>query len=75
MTESRQFKRGRWRPVTAPPGRGQGVLVRVHPELLGWVDRWIAATDAELSRPEAIRRLTEMSLLATRQQRRDERRV
>jgi hypothetical protein len=54
-------KKGRGRPATdATP-----VLVRVLPEQLANVDRWIAKQKGEaLSRPEALRRLVEIGLKA-----------
>ena len=43
-------------------GRGIGVMVRVHTEDAARLDAWIAAQDAKVSRPEAIRRLVDMAL-------------
>jgi hypothetical protein len=66
MKERKDIKRRRWRPETAGPGRGQPLLVRVHPELLDPLDSWIAFTGGEFSRPEALRRLAEMALQSMR---------
>jgi hypothetical protein len=53
-------KRGRGRPKTT--GRGEGVLVRLHPPELARLDAWAAAQDDTPSRPEALRRLAGMAL-------------
>ena len=37
-------------------------MVRVHTEDAARLDAWIAAQDAKVSRPEAIRRLVDMAL-------------
>lgn len=56
-------KRGRGRvPTGAVP-----ILVRVYPGTLDRVDAWIAAQrEPGLTRPEAIRRLTDQALLLGR---------
>lgn len=49
----------------APTGKGQQVVVRLHPPLMKPLDAWIAAhPDPKPTRPEAIRRLLEKALLA-----------
>ena len=47
-----------------PPatGKGEPILVRLQPAQLAALDAWIARQDAQLSRPEAIRRLLEQAL-------------
>jgi hypothetical protein len=47
-----------------PPPTGQGIQiqVRVQPNKLAQLDRWIAAQTGQLSRPEAIRRIVERAL-------------
>jgi hypothetical protein len=55
--QSRPKKRGP--PAT---GKGEPILVRVQPAQLAGLDAWIARQDAQLSRPEAIRRLLEQAL-------------
>ena len=47
-----------------PPatGKGEPILVRLQPAQLAALDAWIARQDAQLSRPEAIRRLLEHGL-------------
>jgi hypothetical protein len=52
-------KKKRGRPAT---GRGEGVLVRLQPEQMIGLDRWIRKRDPAASRPEAIRRLVELGL-------------
>ncbi len=39
-------------------------MVRMHDKQLAAIDGWIGRHDAELSRPEAIRRLVELGLKA-----------
>jgi hypothetical protein len=50
----------------APTGKGTPIQVRAQPDMLGALDAWIARQDDQPSRPEAIRRLVELSL--TRQE-------
>ena len=47
-----------------PPatGKGEPILVRLQPAQLAALDAWIAHQGAQLSRPEAIRRLLEQAL-------------
>lgn len=46
-----------------PTGKGQQVVVRMHPPLMSPLDAWIATQpEPKPSRPEAIRRLLEKSL-------------
>jgi hypothetical protein len=47
-----------------PPATGQGIQiqVRIHPEKLAELDRWIATQADQPSRPEAIRRIVERTL-------------
>jgi metal-responsive CopG/Arc/MetJ family transcriptional regulator len=53
-----------------PPATGKGTLigVRLQPPSLAGVDAWAAAQEDKPSRPEAIRRLVELSLSALRPQ-------
>jgi hypothetical protein len=53
-------KRGRGRPVTT--GRGILIGVRCHKPLLTLLDRWRKQQGAEISRPDALRQLAELSL-------------
>jgi hypothetical protein len=56
-------KKRRGRPVTT--GKGTLIGVRLLDEPLATLDDWIAKQkDAELTRPEAIRRLVELGLRA-----------
>jgi len=47
-----------------PPatGKGEPILVRLQPAQLAGLDAWIARQNAQLSRPEAIRRLLNQAL-------------
>jgi metal-responsive CopG/Arc/MetJ family transcriptional regulator len=47
-----------------PPPTGQGIQiqVRIQPDKLAELDRWIAAQTDQPSRPEAIRRMVERTL-------------
>src|SRR5262249_55722594 len=56
-------KRGRGRPRTT--GRGQAIMLRLHPPLLTNLDGWIESQHDNPSRPEAIRRLLEQNLPST----------
>ena len=51
-------KRGR--PKTT--GRGIGIMVRLHPDLLVPLDEWIEKQREHRSRPEAIREILEKAL-------------
>ena len=57
---AKKIKPRRGRPPTTGPGLQ--VVVRMHDPQLAAIDGWIALQDEEVSRPEAIRRLVEMSL-------------
>ncbi len=46
----------------APTGKGTPIQVRLQPEMLTALDRWIDDRETELTRPEAIRRLVELGL-------------
>jgi hypothetical protein len=50
---------GRGRPST---GIGQSIGLRLYPDLDHVIDRWIDEEEADLSKPEAIRRLLEQTL-------------
>src|SRR5690348_8742882 len=52
------------RKKRGPPATGKGELVgvRIQPNLMQALDRWIAAQQPTASRPEAIRRLVEQAL-------------
>jgi len=56
-----------------PPatGKGEPILVRLQPPQLADLDAWIARQDAQLSRPEDIRRLLEQALQYRRQSSRE----
>jgi hypothetical protein len=59
------IKKTRGRPVTT--GKGTLIGVRILDEPLEVLDRWITKQgEADLSRPEAIRRLVELGLKAKR---------
>ncbi len=50
-----------------PPatGKGEPIVVRMHPPMLATLDEWIAKQDQPFpSRPEAVRRLVEIGLKA-----------
>ncbi len=51
-----------------PPatGKGEPILVRFQPAQLAALDAWMGRQDAQLSRPEAIRRLVEQALAVSR---------
>jgi hypothetical protein len=51
-----------------PPatGKGEPILVRLQPGQLAALDDWIARQDAQLSRPEGIRRLLDQALAVSR---------
>jgi hypothetical protein len=62
--EKRLAQKRRGRPAT---GKGQTIGVRVHPDLMGTLDAWIARQpDPKPSRPEAIRRLVAERLAKSR---------
>jgi hypothetical protein len=46
----------------APTGQGIQIQVRIQPDSLAQLDRWIADQKDQLSRPEAIRRIVERTL-------------
>ena len=52
------------RKKRGPPATGKGTLigVRLQPNLLAALDKWAAAHNDGLGRPEAIRRLLEVAL-------------
>lgn len=52
-----QKKRG-----PAPTGKGTLIGVRMQPDDLSAIDKWISEQDAAPTRPEAIRRLVEIGL-------------
>jgi len=55
------------RKKRGPPatGKGEPVVVRMHPPMLAGLDEWIAKQKQPFpSRPEAIRRLVEIGLKA-----------
>ena len=54
--EKNDIAKRRGRPAT---GLGTGVLVRLQPDLLAWVDAERAKLDPEPSRPEFIRQVLE----------------
>ncbi len=48
-----------------PTGKGELIGVRLQPPLLGAVDAWISRSGRSISRPEAIRRLLQETLVGT----------
>jgi hypothetical protein len=53
------------RKKPGPPrttGPGEQVVVRLHQPMLGAIDQWRSAQEAELTRAEALRRLAERGL-------------
>lgn len=67
MTSSRDTKNFGGRPAT---GKGTPVMVRMQPDLLAALDRWIDEAGAvkgkaALTRPEAVRRLAAETLQKT----------
>src|ERR1700730_11894453 len=46
----------------APTGKGVQVVVRLHPEPLGALDKWVSKQKDRPTRAEAIRRLVELGL-------------
>jgi len=58
IRDSKKSKIGR--PKTTGPGQPQ--VVRMHDQQIAEIDSWIASQEAEISRPEAIRRLVELGL-------------
>jgi hypothetical protein len=50
------------RPKTTGPGLP--LIVRMHDRQISAIDSWIAQQDEAISRPEAIRRLTDLGLSA-----------
>ncbi|MDE2597018.1 MAG: hypothetical protein KGL44_09085 [Sphingomonadales bacterium] len=46
----------------APTGKGQQVVVRLQPDQLAALDRWIADHAPDTSRPEAVRKMLALSL-------------
>jgi len=45
-----------------PTGKGEQIVVRMHPPQIGALDAWIAHQADEPTRPEAIRRLVKKAL-------------
>jgi hypothetical protein len=62
IRDSKKSKPKIGRPKTT--GSGQPQVVRMHDQQIAAIDAWIAMHDAEISRPEAIRRLVELGLKA-----------
>jgi hypothetical protein len=52
IRDSKKSKAKIGRPKTTGPGQPQ--VVRMHDRQVAEIDAWIAAQDAEISRPEAI---------------------
>ncbi|AQR60834.1 hypothetical protein BZG35_03565 [Brevundimonas sp. LM2] len=48
----------------APTGQGQLIGVRLQPDALAMLDRWIGSRGKDESRPEAIRKLLTLALAA-----------
>jgi hypothetical protein len=53
---------GLGRPKTTGPGNPQ--VVRMHDQQIALIDAWIAMQGEAISRPEAIRRLVQLGLMA-----------
>jgi hypothetical protein len=64
---NRDVPKKRGRPKTT--GRGIGIMVRVHDDLLVPLDEWIGKQREHRSRPEAIRELLEQALSHSRSRR------
>ena len=62
IRDSKKSKPKIGRPKTTGPGQAQ--VVRMHDQQIAAIDAWVALQDAEISRPEAIRRLVELGLKA-----------
>jgi cytochrome c553 len=62
IRDSEKSKPKRGRPKTT--GAGEPQVVRMHDRQIAEIDAWIAMQKAEISRPEAIRRLVEIGLKA-----------
>jgi len=60
VRDSKKSKPKIGRPKTTGPGQPQ--VVRMHDQQIAEIDSWIASQEAEISRPEAIRRLVELGL-------------
>jgi hypothetical protein len=60
IRDSKKSKPKIGRPKTTGPGQAQ--VVRMHDQQIAAIDAWVALQDAEISRPEAIRRLVELGL-------------
>jgi cytochrome c553 len=64
IRDSKKSKPKIGRPKTT--GAGQPQVVRMHDQQIAAIDAWTAMQEAEISRPEAIRRLVELGLKAKR---------
>jgi hypothetical protein len=60
IRDSKKSKPKIGRPKTT--GSGQPQVVRMHDQQIAAIDAWMAMHDAEISRPEAIRRLVDLGL-------------
>ena len=60
--DSKKSKPKMGRPRTTGPGLAQ--VVRMHDQQIALIDAWIVMQGAEMTRPEAIRRLVEIGLKA-----------
>ena len=56
IVDVRKSKRGR------PAANSTAITVRLHPDQLKALDRWISAKGVSASRPEAIRRILDAGL-------------
>ena len=54
-----------------PTGKGEPVQVRLQPPQMAALDAWISHQQAQVTRPEAIRRLVELALASASSARRD----
>jgi hypothetical protein len=61
---SRQTVLSRKKRGPAPTGKGTLIGVRLQPDALSALDKWAAGQEGAPTRPEAIRRLIELGLLA-----------
>jgi Arc/MetJ-type ribon-helix-helix transcriptional regulator len=70
MKKQKQTVIPRKKPRPAATGKGEPVVVRMHPPQLKALDAWIAQQEPPFpSRPEAVRRLVELALANGKKQR------
>ena len=70
MKKQKQTVLPRKKPRPAATGKGEPVVVRMHPPQLRALDAWIAQQGPPFpSRPEAVRRMVELALANSKEQR------